>query len=149
MMSLHMITLWFLLGKIIVSLVALATLFGALLADFLIPATAKQHIHNPHWPPHAKFHDGQTILLGVLLGAVSLGLLWSPSSTPWPQFMLAVVVASLYWIALLAAPLFPGTAWTDPEFRDENPIVLGMPPQLFLALVLLLLLVIGIVLAVI
>jgi membrane protein DedA with SNARE-associated domain len=149
MMSLHMTTLWFLLGKIIVSLVALATLFGALLADFLIPATAKQHIHNPHWPPHAKFHDGQTILLGVLLGAVSLGLLWSPSSTPWPQFMLAVVVASLYWIALLAAPLFPGTAWADPEFRDENPIVLGMPPQLFLALVLLLLLVIGIVLAVI
>jgi uncharacterized membrane protein len=65
-----------------------------------------------------------------------------------PQFSAAVVVASLYWVALLGARLFPGTAWVDPEFQAENPLILGMPPQLFLSLILLLLLVIGSIIAV-
>jgi hypothetical protein len=34
------------------------------------------HVYNPHWPPHAKFHNAQTLLLGPLLGTVSLFFLW-------------------------------------------------------------------------
>ena len=127
-------------GRLLVSIVAIVTLFGGLLADFVVPTTAKQHIYNPHWPPHAKFHNGQTISLGILLGGLALFLLWVPVNTSWSQFQIAVVVASFYWVALLCARAFPGTAWMDPEFKPES---YKMAPQLILTFVLLVLLVIG------
>jgi len=33
----------------------------------------------------------------------------------------AAILASLYWVCLLAAPIFAGTAWTDPEFKPITP----------------------------
>ncbi|MEV4603434.1 DUF6640 family protein [Amycolatopsis sp. NPDC049253] len=39
---------------------------GPLPADFLVPHSAKQHLHNPNWPPHAKFQDAQ--YMGPLSG---------------------------------------------------------------------------------
>ncbi len=62
-------------AKWIVALVAVFN-FGGYIADAVIPFTAKQHIHNPRWPPHAKFHNGQTMLLGIGLGLYSLFLLF-------------------------------------------------------------------------
>lgn len=47
---------------------------GGLLADYLIWPTARQHMKNPAWPPHAKFHNAQTMLLGIGLGILSLVL---------------------------------------------------------------------------
>ncbi|MEV6659414.1 hypothetical protein [Nocardia fluminea] len=41
-------------------LVAVITAFGALLADFVIPAGAAQHLRNDAWPPHAKFQMPST-----------------------------------------------------------------------------------------
>ena len=51
--------------------------FGGLLVDGLLPATARTHLYNPHWPPHAKFHNCQTMLLGVSLGTIALVLLFA------------------------------------------------------------------------
>ncbi len=34
-----MVNAWFILGKVIISIVAIATLLGGLLADFFIPVT--------------------------------------------------------------------------------------------------------------
>ncbi|GCE14825.1 DUF6640 family protein [Tengunoibacter tsumagoiensis] len=126
---------WMNLARVLVSLAALFTLVGAVLADLVIPATAKQHIYNPNWPPHAKFHNGQTIFLGVFLGLMALWLLWYPGSNLQMQFHLAVVVAALYWLSMLGAMLLPGTKWSDPEFHQKP--LFGMPPQLFIGCVLL------------
>ncbi len=131
------------LAKALVSLVAGVTLLGGLFADFVIPGIAKQHIYNPHWPPHAKFHDGQVIALGVFLGLLALGLLWYPGGDQRVQFQVAVIVAALYWLALLSARVFPGTRWVDPEFEQETPMPLGMPPQMLVSCVFLALLVIS------
>lgn len=35
----------------------------------------RTHLFNPNWPPHAKFHDAWSILLGTALGASSLAYL--------------------------------------------------------------------------
>jgi hypothetical protein len=125
----------------LVSLVALATLAGGVLADAIVPATARQHMRNPRWPPHAKFHNGQTIALSLLLGALALVLAWYPGGNRAVQFQVAVVVAALYWLSMLAAGLLPGTAWVDPEFLAPDRRAARLAPQLRLGLALLALLV--------
>ena len=103
--------------------------FGGLLADALVPATARQHLFNPHWPPHAKFHNAQTMLMGVVGGTLSLIILVGRSALPLPVFLVAAAVAANYFVAMALAPLFPGTAWMDPEFASGTPRPLGLAPQ--------------------
>lgn len=135
--------IWMDIAKALVSLVALVTAVGGALADLIVPASAKQHIYNPRWPPHAKFHNGQTISLGVLLGLLSLGLLWYSGGDQQVQFHTAVIVASFYWLAMLGASVIPGTRWSDPEFEQEEANRAKMPVQLRLVLILLAILILG------
>jgi hypothetical protein len=88
--------IWMLLAKALVSLVAIAMVLGGVLADLVIPATAKQHMRNPQWPPHAKFHNGQTMSLGVFLGLLMLWLMWYSGGDQRVQFHLGVIAAALY-----------------------------------------------------
>ncbi|KAF2807069.1 uncharacterized protein BDZ99DRAFT_448803 [Mytilinidion resinicola] len=117
-------------GRLLLTLISLFCIIGPLKADF-----NHTHIHNPAWPPHAKFHNGQTMSLGVLLGALTLYYTWR---TPYltPTFSVATTVSaavatrkdsittaallgSLYWVAGVSAIWYPGTAWVDPEFRGQ------------------------------
>lgn len=132
-----------LLAKALVSLVAIAMVLGGVLADLVIPATAKQHMRNPQWPPHAKFHNGQTMSLGVFLGLLMLWLMWYSGGDQRVQFHLGIIAAALYWLSMLGASVLPGTRWVDPEFVKETRAILGMPPQLFLLCVLLAILIGG------
>ncbi len=135
------------IAKWIVAFVALYC-FGGLFADAIVPTTAKQHLWNPKWPPHAKFHNGQTMLMGILTGSLALFILFHFHPLTISLFLIAAAIASLYWISLLLAPLFPGTAWTDPEFRSETKQPLGFHPQQLLSYILCLLVLIAITLAI-
>ena len=92
------------IAKWIVALVAVYG-FGGVLADFVVPFTARMHMKNPHWPPHAKFHNGQTMLMGVFAGTLSLFCLFAvhPLTRPW--FFAGAAAASLYWVGLDLAQL--------------------------------------------
>ncbi len=103
--------------------------FGGYVADAVVPVTARQHQRNPHWPPHAKFHNGQTMLLGIGLGLLSLFLLFGFRPLSLPIFFLAAALAALYFVTMALAPIFPGTSWTDPEFAEGTPRLLGLHPQ--------------------
>jgi hypothetical protein len=48
-------------GKVLLSVVALFTSTGCYLADW-----SDSHVFNPRWPPHAKFHNGQTMSNSLL-----------------------------------------------------------------------------------
>ena len=48
-----------LIARGLIAVVALYN-FGGLIADAIVPSTARMHIHNPAWKPHAKFHNVQT-----------------------------------------------------------------------------------------
>ena len=134
------------IAKWIVAFVAVYG-FGGVLADFVVPATARMHMKNPHWPPHAKFHNGQTMLMGVFAGTLSLCFLFAPPTLTLPWFFAGVAAASLYWTSLAFAQIFPGTAWTDPEFTAEVTRPLGLHPQQLLGYILCGLLVAAIALA--
>jgi hypothetical protein len=104
--------------RILLTIVGLFTCTSAFLADW-----NETHIHNPRWPPHAKFHNGQTMSMGLALGMLTLYYLWRPLMVESAKDNLNIVVtfASLYWVTQLSAILFPGTMFTDPEFGDAHP----------------------------
>ena len=131
----------------LVAFVAVVTAVGGLLADYVVPWTGRQHIKNPAWPPHAKFHNGQTILMGLALGVLALAVLFGRQPADTNGLLMAATLASLYWVCLLAAPIFPGTAWTDPEFEPITPRPLGLHPQQLVSFVLLAILLAAVALA--
>ncbi|KAH9908172.1 hypothetical protein F4778DRAFT_466254 [Xylariomycetidae sp. FL2044] len=102
------------LGRLLLTIDAAGLLLGAPIADY-----GHTHMFNPNWPPHAKFHNGQTMTLSVLLGLATLFYTWRKPLTPTlrKEFMsISAFVGSIYWLAGLAAILFPGTMGLDPEF---------------------------------
>ena len=64
-------------GRVILTVIAVGTIVSPYIADW--NAT---HIYNPLWPPHAKFHNAQTMILSTLLGLTSLWLVWRPVGVP-------------------------------------------------------------------
>src|ERR1700751_1461256 len=96
-------------GRVLLALVGATTSIGGYIADW-----NETHVYNPRWPPHAKFHNAQTLVLGSLLGLVTLYMLWGRG-----DLRSAVLVCSLYWVAMLGSLAYPGTALTDPEFRAK------------------------------
>ena len=64
------------LGKILISASAVLGGVGPYLADW-----NETHIYNPIWPPHARFHNAQTMSLGAGLAGASLVQLWRPAHT--------------------------------------------------------------------
>lgn len=92
---------------------------GSFIADYSVT-----HVFNPRWMPHAKFHNGQTMSLSVMLASLSIALLFLPTDSPRHRkqnLLLAATVGSLYCAAAMCASLFPGTAWSDPEFETSVP----------------------------
>lgn len=105
-------------GRIVMSLVALSTSVSCYIADF--NAT---HVYNPNWPPHARFHNGQTMSMGLTLGLLTQYLVWRPvfdrTVSPKDSAFLAAVTGSLYWVCGTSGILYPGTKWVDPEFEYD------------------------------
>lgn len=111
----------------LIILVAVVTLTGPYAADW-----NKTHIYNPRWPPHAKFHNAQTMLLGTFL---ALGTLWYVLKSAKDEnykknnLNVATYLALGYWLTQSTAILFPGAGFTDPEF-GPIPKFIGIPAQL-------------------
>ncbi|MBO3681999.1 DUF6640 family protein [Streptomyces sp. NEAU-YJ-81] len=124
-------------SRAVVGAALVVTGVGPLLADFVVPRSARQHLHNPNWPPHAKFHNAQYIVMGMLSGGLGLRVLSRRGGDQRAQLYTAAAIGAVPWLGMFGASLFPGTAASDPEFEATEPKVLGMHPQLFLALVLL------------
>ncbi len=124
-------------GKILLSVIAIATMVSPYIADW-----NPTHIYNPLWPPHAKFHNAQTMTIAVLLGASGLLFLWR-RRTAGPDLLPTVLFIGLYWVSQLPAFLFPGVAWTDPNLLQPGQAMSDMPIQLKGDLVLLPLIALG------
>jgi len=109
------------IGKILITLVCLMTALGSYAFDW-----NHTHIFNDRWPPHAKFHNAQTMMLGTLLGLFAIWMLWFRNGDRRANLRLSVVLASFYWVAQIGASMFPGTALVDPEFAHTG----RLPAQL-------------------
>jgi hypothetical protein len=106
-------------SRVLVGLVAAGTVVGALLVDALLPETARQHMRNPRWPAHAKFHNAQYIVMSAALGGVAMRLLNSPNGDPDHNRVVATAILSVPYVGMYGAAAFPGTALSDEEFSDS------------------------------
>lgn len=107
------------IGAWIITLVALVTIVGPFVADW-----NETHIYNPRWTPHAKFHNAQTMLLGVGLGVSALWFVWRRTGDRKTNLIAAFIFAALYWITQAGSITFPGTALLDPEFDTGSTLPL-------------------------
>ncbi|MFD7664823.1 DUF6640 family protein [Streptomyces sp. NPDC059788] len=124
------------LPRILIVLVGAVTTVSAVLADLVVPDLAAQHAFNPGWPPHAKFHDAQYMLMTVLLGLLGLALALRRGQGTRGRLLCAAALLAVPWLGMIGALLFPGTATYDPEFAGRTLFVLGMHGQVFMAIVL-------------
>lgn len=94
---------------------------------------SKTHIHNPHWPPHARYHNGQTMSLGLFTGLITYYILFSllPRTTSPAQqsthLSWILVLQNLVYLSSLSGILYPGAGWTDPEFGEGKPQMYVFP----------------------
>ena len=116
------------IGAWIITLVALITIVGPFAADW-----SSTHLFNPRWTPHAKFHNAQTMLLGLGLGASALWFVWRQSGDAKTNLLAAAVFAALYWITQAGSITFPGTALFDPEFAPNS----ALPVQVIMDVIIL------------
>ncbi|KAI1826906.1 hypothetical protein F4861DRAFT_495627 [Xylaria intraflava] len=103
------------LGRILLTADAFVLTVGTLKADYF----SVTHLFNPNWPPHAKFHNAQTVFLAVILSAMTLFYTWRKAPTPQLRrefTRMAALSGSIYWIAGMLAILPPETMGVDPEF---------------------------------
>ena len=112
-------------ARVILTVIAALTIVSPFLADW--NAT---HIYNPLWPPHAKFHNAQTIAMAVLLGLAGLFFIWRRSDDSQPALLAAWIFTALYWVSQSLAFLFPGVAWTDPNLLEAGHSLHEFPLQL-------------------
>jgi hypothetical protein len=103
------------IGKALISVTAVAQSVGPYIFDF-----NETHIYNESWPPHAKFHNAQTMSSGVTLSVVTLINLWRPRSGR-VGVDAAALSASVYFVSQLSAFFYPGTASVDPPGKDNWP----------------------------
>src|SRR6201992_403131 len=103
-------------GRMCLTLVSLNTILGPYFADW-----NETHVKNPKWPPHARFHNGQTMSMGLLLGLLTQYFLWRPTQHPLDSRLSAALVSSIYFSSGMSAILYPGAKWLDPEFGTGAP----------------------------
>ena len=95
---------------------ATATAVGGAVVD-----TNRTHLFNPNWPPHARFHDAQTISLGALLGGAGLYALHGRGDET-----AGAALPALFWVSMASAFLYPGTGGLQAEFPELIPRVRGV-----------------------
>ncbi|KAK5107474.1 hypothetical protein LTR62_001092 [Meristemomyces frigidus] len=108
-------------GRAIITAGNLMYSIGAYIADF-----NETHVYHPSWPGHARFHNGQTMSLGICLASMSLYFAYRPvftagmSAEAVRQNMLwSAVIGSFYCAAGMSAILYPGAQWYDPPLTQD------------------------------
>ena len=90
------------------------------------------HIYNRRWPPHAKFHNAQTMAMAVVLAVASLYFVWRKRGDASTNVLAAAVLGAVYWVTQALANFYPGVAWTDPEFLKAGQTLNDIAPQMIL-----------------
>ena len=115
-----------LISRMLFTLSAIGLIVGAHVADL-----SPSHIFNDRWPPHAKFHTGQTLSMSLLLSLLTIGFAWRRTSDQREAVLATAGFAAAYWVTQATAILYPNTAFYDPEFITAKSFPIGLPIQAY------------------
>ena len=115
-----------LISRLLFTLSAIGLSVGAHVADL-----SPSHIFNDRWPPHAKFHTGQTLSMSLLLSLLTIFFAWRNTSDQREAVFATAGFAAAYWVTQATAIAYPNTAFYDPEFITANSFPLGLPVQAY------------------
>ena len=115
-----------LVSRLLFTLSALGLAVGAHVADM-----NPSHILNDRWPPHAKFHTGQTLSMSLLLALLTIFFAWRKTSDQREAVLATAGFAAAYWFTQATAISYPNTAFYDPEFLTAHSFTLGLPVQAY------------------
>ena len=90
------------------------------------------HIYNKNWPPHAKFHNAQTMAMAAALAVASFYFTWRKRGDPPTNVLAAAIFGAVYWVTQELANFYPGVAWTDPEFLHAGQTLIDISPQMIM-----------------
>ena len=93
-------------GRILLTLSSVGLIAGSYIADW-----NETHVLNPKWPPHARFHNGQTMSMGAGIGLCTLYYTWRSYATlecAQQGVVTAILFGSLYWATAFSAIFYPG-----------------------------------------
>jgi hypothetical protein len=113
-----------LVSRVLFYFVSLYLVVGAHVADY-----SRTHLLDPRWPPHAKFHDGQTLMFSIFLCALTFYGASVRTQDKTLTLMSTTAFAAMYWVTQALAIVYPGTAFMDPEFDTPRAYLLGLPAQ--------------------
>lgn len=82
------------------------------------------HLGNPAWHPHARFHAAQLAGVGIAVSVLGLWLLWRRTTDRRPGPIAAAVIAAAPPLAEFAALLVPGTS-PIPDEANPNTVPIG------------------------
>jgi hypothetical protein len=111
-------------SRILFCFVSLYLVVGAHIADY-----SRTHLLDPRWPPHAKFHDGQTLMFSIFLCVLTIFFAARKTQDKSITLIATTSLAALYWVTQALAIVYPGTAFVDPEFNTPSAYLLGFPAQ--------------------
>ena len=103
-----------LLTKIGLSFPPFFTAFGAFAFDF-----SETHVRNPRWPPHARYHNGQTMSMSLALCLACLYFTWlrlplqmknKNSDAAREALVASYLMGIMYCVTGLSAILYPGSS---------------------------------------
>ena len=115
-----------LISRVLFTVAGIGLGVGAHLADL-----SSSHMFNARWPPHAKFHTGQTLSMSALLPLLAILFAWRKTSDKRGAVFAAAGFDAAYWVTQATAISYPNTAFYDPEFVTPKSFPLGLPVQAY------------------
>ena len=100
-------------------------LLGGAISSFFLDWRSN-HLLNPAWPPHARFHGALLLFFLAGVSATSTWLLWRKSAEPSVAFKVAALVSASFWTPFFyVTTLLPqADLWAGPP--DARPRIAGV-----------------------
>lgn len=101
----------FALAKTVMTFVLLAGAILGFLLDW-----SPNHLLNPEWHPHARFHGALLLFLLTGVSAIGVWLLWRRSAEPELAMKIAALISLSFWTPFfyITAVLPNSTLWAGP-----------------------------------